>query len=280
MDELCGSLERLGAGNVAASRVGEYRRAFNRVRESSRFAVPLEDIPSLLGSMADFHELRRIVFAAEQSSSPSEWSAQIRAIPRGVAFPQEADPRPDGRDTQFECFVAAVVSLGGAAVRFEEPDLLVTHGGETIAIAAKRPRSQKAAVRNVRKAIKQVAESALPGVVVVDFSTALHHGEYVQADGIEDGRAHVRRSTDEAIADIANQVGAVALDSGVMGVLGHVILPMIDRESADGLGIATSVRWTLARLQRQEGEPNPWLDEFEQVCLRGLARPLPGDTEV
>jgi hypothetical protein len=43
------------------------------------------------------------------------------------------------------------------------------------------------------------------------------------------------------------------------------------------LSLATSVRWTFARIQESENVSDPWLDGFEDVCRRGLVHPLSGD---
>ena len=279
VDGLCESLEQLGASNVFASRVGDYRRAFHRIREGDPFEIPTDDLPSLLASLTEFHGLRRIVFAAERSPDPDAWAAQIKAIPKGVAFSSDPDPRPDGRDTQFECFVAAVALLGGASVMFAEPDVVVTHAGETVGVAAKRPRSLKKCARNAQKGVRQVRASGLKGLLAVDYSTALHHGQYFQAATPEEAKLRVRASTDSATRDLAHEVGRSALEAGVMGIIGHVMVPGVHRETTRGLGISTAMRWTLVKLQREEGAADPWLDDFDAVCRQGLATPLPGDIQ-
>jgi hypothetical protein len=84
-----------------------------------------------------------------------------------------SDDRHDckGRSLQFELFLLGCLHASGLMVEKREPDLVVrTSTGATVAIAAKRLRSETKLVRNLRKGRSQVVRSQTGGLVAIDLS--------------------------------------------------------------------------------------------------------------
>jgi len=279
LDGVRESLEGMGVPNVAASRIGGYQRAFHALRDAASMTdYSVEDGARLLGSMTDFHQLRRIVAAAERSDQQDAWIRQLKQLPGGAAFLEAPDARPDGRDIQFECFVAAVLELSGLAVAFEEPDLLLTAGGQTVAIAAKRPRSRRSILKNLQRGISQVRRSGSPGLVALDLSTALHHGDCINTNDVRGGALLLREATDSAVAELIPRVRSNAQSSDVFGILGHLMLPVLNFGHPQGTQVATAVRWTVGHTFNDPGGWLDWVNDVGDRCDAGLYLPLEGDS--
>jgi len=75
------------------------------------------------------------------------------------------------RSTQFELFVWSCLLAAGFATTFGEPDLLVrARSDRTLAVAVKRPRSQKKIFKNLRAGCHQIVRSRTDGFIAIDLS--------------------------------------------------------------------------------------------------------------
>lgn len=77
------------------------------------------------------------------------------------------------RDIQFECYVAAMLILGGAEVTDAEPDLHLLFGRERVGLAAKRVSSLKPRKleQHVDDAVRQIQKSRMRGFVVLNIDS-------------------------------------------------------------------------------------------------------------
>ena len=78
------------------------------------------------------------------------------------------EKNPVARNTQFELYVGAVLSLGGVSLDLAEPDLTFHYLGRMTGIAAKRVRSPAQLAKRVKDAVKQVQSAGMPGFVAVN----------------------------------------------------------------------------------------------------------------
>ena len=81
-----------------------------------------------------------------------------------------SDKHPKPRSTQFELYVAALLSLGGADVQLEEPDLRMLYWGDRVGVAIKRMRSNAPEALEARllEAAKQIAKRSRQGFIAIN----------------------------------------------------------------------------------------------------------------
>lgn len=84
-----------------------------------------------------------------------------------------ADRNPLARNTQFELYVAAYLTMGDVRVRIAEPDLEMDYLGVRCGVAAKRVQSVLQATRRAREAADQIASSGIRGFVAVNVDVLL-----------------------------------------------------------------------------------------------------------
>src|SRR5258708_506831 len=87
-------------------------------------------------------------------------------------LPQDDEDFP-GRDYQFQLYLAAICHKAGLVpIRYDEPDIVCTLEGMEFGIATKRVKSQSmlAIGKHLKKAVKQLADQSLPGIIAVDLT--------------------------------------------------------------------------------------------------------------
>jgi hypothetical protein len=94
-------------------------------------------------------------------------AAKLRMMLSGAATVDQ-DANPDARNTQFELYVGGTLTMGGAHVVVEEPDLGLDFGDRRVGIAAKRVRSLARVLPIVDEAIDQIRRSGRPGFVALN----------------------------------------------------------------------------------------------------------------
>jgi hypothetical protein len=83
------------------------------------------------------------------------------------ATAESSDRNPIGRNTEFELYIATLISLGGMAVRFDEPDVVFPYDGAEVGIAAKRLTSAKQLGKRCREAADQIRRSRRRGFIAL-----------------------------------------------------------------------------------------------------------------
>jgi hypothetical protein len=145
----------------------------------------LKDVQNIPPEHPDFEmaleaerDLQLLGYVFEQDHAKSRHPGLVRALHRladDSVLPQNDRERSSGRDTQFELFVAAICQAAGfLPVDYREPDVTCTVQGIQMAIAAKRIKSESQVKKRIPKAMIQIQESGLSGVIALDTSVALN----------------------------------------------------------------------------------------------------------
>jgi hypothetical protein len=153
----------------------------NRLETARRYLSQFveKDEPMLDTSEAT---LRRIVEATQscfehyliaRSTGPRERTPNRELIEKlslslTGAQTSDADANSVGRDTQFELFVRAMLTMGGVTVSIAEPDLRFPFGSEEFAIAVKRVKKISRLNQRFRDGAKQIEKSGIRGFVAVN----------------------------------------------------------------------------------------------------------------
>lgn len=118
------------------------------------------------------------------------WPMIERAFFQDVAVPADASTHSPGRDQQFELYVAARLHMAGMSPSFVEPDIRSSLSGWPFVVAAKRAKSRKGLLRQIRGGRDQIERTAIDGVIAVDYSfiAAAEQATYFRGD-LEAGHA-------------------------------------------------------------------------------------------
>lgn len=208
--------------------------------------MSIEQADNVIQTMVEFQQLSTIMEAATTSTAKAQWTRKLRKLAKGVAFVTEEDERPSTRDIQFECYLAAVLSLSGWPTAFAEPDVIITHNGSKIGFAAKRPRSERSLERKLRLGARQIQTSGLPGIVAVDLSGVLPRGVCVMPPDreasikfVEDAvDAFVKREWSRIFTLVGNRATAVLLCLQLPTLIG---VPDAPQPAQDCLASSASV---------------------------------------
>jgi hypothetical protein len=150
-------------------------RVMEMHRVLSRGYVPPEDpdIWTALESLRDLHQLGFIFDQLHSHRCNPRFRQYVKHLRNDPVLPQEDRLNAQGRNYQFQLYLAAICQRGGLLpVCYEEPDVLSTVEGRTFAIAAKRVTSDRPArfEERVRQAADQIQRRNLSGIVAVDLS--------------------------------------------------------------------------------------------------------------
>lgn len=86
---------------------------------------------------------------------------------------ENKDLNPLARNTQFELYTGATMTMGDVPTRIGEPDLRVDYLGLDVGVAAKRVRSAKQLVKRAKEAVEQIKSSGTPGIVALNVDVLL-----------------------------------------------------------------------------------------------------------
>ncbi len=128
------------------------------------------DLAELLEGNRDFHEVAVIVEHLLPPAPPADPAvlSKLKLVLGGAPLPSE-DANPLPRSTQFELYVAALCKRGGLAVKFREPDCVITVGGVRLGLAAKRAGGPGHVRRLFVDAASQLRRAGLVGVVALSL---------------------------------------------------------------------------------------------------------------
>jgi len=87
----------------------------------------------------------------------------------GGADTEADEVNPLARNTQFELYAGAMLTMGGAVVAIGEPDLVMLFLGEEVGIAAKRVRSEKQIRKRFKGGLEQIERSGRRGFVALNL---------------------------------------------------------------------------------------------------------------
>lgn len=86
---------------------------------------------------------------------------------------EDEDRNPLARNTQFELYTGATLTMGDVPTRLAEPDLRVDYLGLQVGVAAKRVRSAKQLINRAKEAVEQIKSSGVPGMVAFNVDVLL-----------------------------------------------------------------------------------------------------------
>jgi hypothetical protein len=166
-----------------------------------------------------FEAVRRSIETAH------DWQRLSTAIVQATAGNAEAIlDRPDckARSTQFELFVWACVRAAGFQATLSEPDLTIQYGGgKVIAVAAKRPRSDRKVIKNIRAACRQIANVPHDGIVALDLSFIGAMGKPIYVQRAEHYQVLSKILLDGFVHEHEQELCAAARGHNVVGILFH-----------------------------------------------------------
>jgi hypothetical protein len=165
---MIGDFKAHGMPVNSASRLVRYASLF----DSSLVGTPSDELHSKLDiallEILQFKTIHRSLNCAAQFPT---LVTDIATATGGCLDPLLDKADSKARSTQFELFVWSCLLVAGFAATFGEPDLLVrVNSDRTLAIAAKRARSHKKILKNLRDGCHQIARSKTDGFVAIDLS--------------------------------------------------------------------------------------------------------------
>jgi len=167
------AVEALGLKLDPASRLMQMCRVLT---EAKGTITP--DGPSFPIALEAERDLQLLGFVFDQSNphrARSDFKALVKRMLHDSVLPQNDRQESEGRDSQFELFIAAICqSAGLIPVDYEEPDVTCTVQGIKFGIAAKRLKSITNLDKRVRKAAQQIERANQPGIVALDTCIALN----------------------------------------------------------------------------------------------------------
>jgi len=149
------------------------------------------------------------------------WPMIERAFFQDAAVPTDVRTHSPGRDWQFELYVAARLQMAEMAPSFCEPDIRSSVSGWPFVVAAKRVKSPRGLVRQIKGARDQIEKAATDGIIAVDYSfvAASEQSAYFRGD-LEAGHAWAQDfSAREFHARWHSVARAVARTPSVFGAL-------------------------------------------------------------
>ena len=201
------------------------------------------------------------------------WNARLCQLVSGAEFSTLESNTASARDFQFESFIGAVCELSGYAVRFDEPDIVVTENDKAFGIAAKRPRNERRIENNCKKAVRQIRNSGMSGLIALDLSFALQADKCVNTNDLRGAQVHVEEVVNGFIHENNARLQQLCRDECVLGVLAHLQMPVINFGYPDGPQLATAIRWTVAPFFESQIDGFFWANEFSRKCEIGLFGP-------
>ena len=275
--EIYVGFEALGIPTVNASRIGAYRDAFQSFSDAhqEQRKLDLSLAIRILNTMVEFRQLQTILRAATASQNRDMWRERLRQLISGAEFSTHESNTASPRDFQFESYIGAVCELSGYSVRFDEPDIVVTDNFQVFGIAAKRPRNERKLQANCKKAVRQIRNSGISGLIAIDLSFALQADQCINTIDLRGATLFVEEIANGFIRDNHTRLQDICRDKCVLGALIHVQMPVINFGHPDGPQLATAIRWTVAPFTESQVEGFFWATEFSRRCDLGLFGPRP-----
>jgi hypothetical protein len=113
----------------------------------------------------DFYVIAR---ALPKRRTP-DLAGKLKMMFRGPDLPPDDAQTSDmPRDIQFEFSVAALFAMGGVEATSAPPDLQFNYHGRPWGLEAKRVRSRQQLAKRVSKAVEQLQEQQMPGIIAVN----------------------------------------------------------------------------------------------------------------
>ena len=123
-------------------------------------------------------DMQLLAFAFDQlatTETSGVFGDLLKKLVHDSVLPQRDRTHSPGRDASFEIYVGAVCTAAQLLpVEWEEPDVSCVLDNAKFVFAAKRLKSIRSLQKRVSKAVKQIARSGFPGVIVLDVGLAFN----------------------------------------------------------------------------------------------------------
>lgn len=254
--------ERLGVSTLRSSRIAAYRQLchdFARAQHNPK-NFGLERTTRLLHAAVEVDQLLLIASAAAEN--PAVWVTRLEHLIAGPAFPLEAKREARARDTQYECFLAAVAQLAGYCICFNEPDIAVSSNGVNVGIAAKRPRHISTVQKNCHRAVRQIRSVGGKGIVALDVTTALFWDFCVNTSDPIGAKTVVADLLRKFVDAHASQLRAECAQDSIIGVLVTAYAPALVYHADGPPTLYTTKVWSAVDLASAEAKDRYWFAQF------------------
>ena len=179
LDQLDEVLRLRNVRPPADCRYSRYRNVLRARRDRVGSTSPtLEQ----LYATGELFQMTWIVSCFERSDDI--WRMIERAFFRDAAVPTDVMTHSPGRDRQFELYVAARLQMAGMTPSFAEPDVCSNLSGWPFVVAAKRVKSRKNLLWQIKRARDQIAKAPADGIIAIDYSyvAAAEHVPNLEGD--------------------------------------------------------------------------------------------------
>lgn len=137
---------------------------------------------TLIEATKDLHEYHYIVEVLGSRLSQTPFLDVLRRSMKDHLLSSQPSPDTDGRDAQFELFMAAVATRVGFVVERFGPGMAdwdMRIPTNRLSMECKRLKSLDALQHNLKKAAEQIDSSPVGGIAVIDMSMAVNRGVLV-----------------------------------------------------------------------------------------------------
>lgn len=167
------SLNELGLKPDSGSRLMRMHRLLTSEKAVIEPSHP--DFETALEAERDLQILSFVFDQAAAKNHDAKFQRLVKSTLKDSVLPQEDRHNSQGRDAQFELFVAAICQRAGLApVLREEPDVTCVVDGTRFGIAAKRIKNVDNLPARIQDAADQIEKARLPGIIALDTCIALN----------------------------------------------------------------------------------------------------------
>ena len=174
------SIEAIGVDVPAASRLRQMHDLIVSVTGMIQPSHPNFDVAR--EAIRDLQMLGFTFDHLDSHHSTPSLQQLVRKLVKDSVLPQLDLVHSPGRDAAAELFAGAVcASAAFLPVDWEEPDVTCVRNAVKFGLAVKRVKSEKNLHKLVRKAVKQIRRSGLPGIIILDASLGFNpHNDRVE----------------------------------------------------------------------------------------------------
>jgi hypothetical protein len=227
MAELQSRLATVGLTLPPGSRLASFARTIDAMAGGAFSASDQADprLHALLEGARDFGEIHM----AATRLLPTDDQSLVERFRRVLGgSPMPVNRNPDARSTQFELYLAAILTTTGQHVDFAEPDLILVHPALEIAFAAKRIETPRKFRARLKEGVEQIERSGRRGIVAVSFD---HVGPSRYPGIVAETADSVQLQAPQILREVVDPLRDVTLRATVgrpvLALLATVALPAI-----------------------------------------------------
>lgn len=135
------------------------------------------DHPQYEVALEGERDMQLLAFSFDQlrdTDKTEAFRSRLELLVEDSVLPQDDAMNSPGRDAGFEVYVGGVCAAHLSPVAWGNPDVTCQHDGQTYGFEAKRIKNLNNLYSRVRKAVTQIVEANLPGIIVLDLALAFN----------------------------------------------------------------------------------------------------------